>query len=279
MNMPLRKGKDIRGVHALKGIKDVRGVGSLSIRSGRSSLSPESQQDAQRFQLHIEKDNLLNVLEQIERQKERIEKRLSEIAQALPGEAFQIEELLGGENQQEDRVPANDDQDKPGEKKVGFDLRLDKLSFGDLIGGIGSFIDLVSRIEEEGKKLEGEISSPSGRIKAVYGLSIKEGLGGKPIVEPFGNIKKTPQGPVVEEEREPLVDIFDEQDHVSVMIELPGVQISDIHTEIKGDILTLAAANGGHKYYKEVVLPKNIEPGTASSKYKNGIFEIKMKKK
>lgn len=278
--MPYRGIKDIKGVHALKGIHSIKGVGSLNIRAGQS---PESKKDAQRFQLHIEKDNLLNILEQLEHQKDRIEKRLTEIAQALPDEAALLEELLEGKNQEESRVSANDDdQDKPGEKKVGLDLRLGKMSFGDLIQGIGSFMDLVSRMEEAGeeeKRLEGEITSPSGHVKAVYGFSIKEGLGGRPIVEPFGNVKRTPQGPVVDEEREPLVDIFDEQDHVSVIIELPGVQLGDIHTEIKGDVLTLSAANDSRKYYKEVVLPKNVDSSTASSKYKNGIFEIRMKKK
>jgi HSP20 family protein len=137
-------------------------------------------------------------------------------------------------------------------------------------------------MEEEGKgevRREGEFTSPSGRVKAVYGLSIKEGLGGTPIVEPFGNVKRTAQGPVVEEQREPLVDIFDEEDHVSVIVELPGVQVSDIDTEIKGDILTLSAANNSHKYYKEVILPKNVDVSSAQRKYKNGILEIRMNKK
>jgi HSP20 family protein len=274
MNMPQKGFRDI------KGLRDVRGAGSLNIRSG---LSTESKRNPQNFQLNIEKDSLLKVLEQFDYQKAKIEKRLSEIAQMLPiEEASQLEELLGRKNQEESRAPEkDDDQHQPAEKKVGFDFRLGKLSFGDLIQGIGSFMDQVSSLQEEGKgeeRFEGEISSPSGRVKAVYGLSIKEGLGGRPIVEPFGNVKKTAQGPVVEEVREPLVDIFDEEDHVSVIVELPGVQLNDIHTEIKGDILTLSAANSGRKYYKEVVLPEKVNPNTASSKYKNGIFEIRMQK-
>jgi HSP20 family protein len=275
MNMPQKGFRDIKGLH------DVKGTGSLNIRSG---LSGESKRNAQDFQLNIEKDNLLKVLEQFEYQKAKIEKRLSEIAQVLPiEEASQLTELLGGKNQEESRAPEKDeDQDKTVEKKIGLDFRLGKMSFSDLIQGIGSFMDLVSNMQEAGKgeeMLEGEITGSSGRVKAVYGLSIKEGLGGRSIVEPFGNVKKTPQGPVVEEEREPLVDIFDEEDYVSVIIELPGVQLNDIHTEIKGDILTLSAANSNRKYYKEVVLPKEVNPSTASSKYKNGIFEITMKKK
>jgi HSP20 family protein len=272
--MPPRGIRDIKGVHAIKGI------GSMKIKSGQSA---ESKKDAKLFQLNIEKDTLTKALEQFEQQKAQIEKRLSEIAQAMQGEASQPEELQGRGNWEESGISEKDDnQNKPVEKKVELDFRIGKVSFGDLIQGIGSFIDVVSRMEEEGKgeeRREGEFTSPSGRVKAVYGLSIKEGLGGRPIVEPFGNVKKTAQGPVVEEEREPLVDIFDEKDHVSLIIELPGVQLKDIHTEVKGDILTLSTANSSRKYYKEVVLPKNVDADTVKNTYKNGILEIRMNKK
>jgi HSP20 family protein len=176
----------------------------------------------------------------------------------------------------------DDDQKKQAEKKVEIDFGIGKISFGNLFQGIGGLIDLVSKMEEEGKgeeRREGEFSSPSGRVKAVYGFSVKTGLGGKPTVEPFGNVRKTPQGPIVEEERQPLVDVFDEQDHVLVIIELPGVEEEHIHTEVKGDILTLSAASGNRKYSTEVVLPKDVDASTVKSKYKNGVLEIRMSKK
>ena len=274
-----------KGMRDVKPLRTVKGVGSLNIRSGQSA---ESRKHAKIFQLGVEKDSLMKALEQFDRQKSEIEERLHEIAQAMQSEGFQFGEQQGGESQEASRVPEKDDehhvdaQNEKEEQKAEFDFHVGKFSFGDLMQGIGSFIDFVSKMEEAGKgevRREGEFTSPSGRVKAVYGLSIKEGLGGTPIVEPFGNVKRTAQGPVVEEEREPLVDIFDEEDHVSVIIELPGVQVSDIHTEIKRDILTLSAANNRHKYSKEVVLPKNVDPSTAKRKYTNGILEIRMNKK
>jgi HSP20 family protein len=274
MNMPPKGMKDI------KGLRSAKGAGSLDIRPGQSAAR---KRNTKLFQLEVEKDGLMKALEQFEHQKAQIEKRLSEIAQATESMIPLFGELQGGENQEESRIPENDDgQNAKGEYKGVFDFHIGKISFNDLIQGIGSFMDFVSKMEEEGKgevRREGEFTSPSGRVKAVYGLSIKEGLGGTPIVEPFGNVKRTAQGPVVEEEREPLVDIFDEEDHVSVIIELPGVQVSDIHTEVKGDILTLSAANNRHKYSKEVVLPKNADTSTAKRKYTNGILEIRMNKK
>ena len=174
------------------------------------------------------------------------------------------------------------DDKKEENDKAEIDFGIGKISFGGLFQGIGSVNDLVSKMEEEGKgetRREGEFTSPSGRVKGVYGFSIKTGLGGKPTVEPFGNVRKTSKGPAVEEERQPLVDLFDEKDHVLVIIELPGIEKEHINTEIKGDILTLSADDGDRKYYKEVVLPKNVDAGTLKSKYKNGVLEIRIEKK
>ncbi len=171
------------------------------------------------------------------------------------------------------------DEEEVGE---GVDFSIGKISLAGLFQGIGSIIDLVSKMEEEGKgevNREEEFTSPSGRVKAVYGFSVKTGRGGKPTVEPFGNVKKTAKGPVVEEERQPLVDVFDEKDHVLVIIELPGIEKEHISTKVNGDILTLSAAHGGRKYYKEVVLPEDVDAGTLQSKYKNGVLEIRMSKK
>jgi HSP20 family protein len=168
------------------------------------------------------------------------------------------------------------------ERNVEIDFGKGKISFGGLFQGIENIMDLVSRMEEEGKgelNREEEFTSPSGKVKAVYGLSVKTGLGGRPTIESFGNVRKTAKGPVVEEERQPLVDIFDEKDHVLIIVELPGIEEEHISAKIKGDILTLSAANGDRKYYKEVVLPGDVDPDTLKSKYKNGVLEIRIGKK
>jgi HSP20 family protein len=178
-----------------------------------------------------------------------------------------------------------DQQDKKDEKAVEVDFGMGKISFSGLFQGIGNIIDLVSKLEEEGKdageggERSGEFTSPSGKVKAVYGLSVKRGLGGKPTVESFGNVRKTASGAVVEEEREPLVDIFDEKDHVLIIIELPGIEEEHIKTSVKGDILTLSAAHGDRKYYKEVVLPGGVDTDAIKKKYKNGVLEIRIGKK
>ncbi len=147
---------------------------------------------------------------------------------------------------------------------------------GDMLKGFGSFIELVSEMEKKGEKAErtGEIKTPQGR--ATYGYSIKiGGLG--PVVEHFGNIvRETEKGPVVEEVREPIVDIFEEADSLEVIAELPGVGEKDIAYEIKEDVLLLKAASDGRKYTKEVLLP--CKATVFKTLYKNGIFRLNLNK-
>lgn len=115
-------------------------------------------------------------------------------------------------------------------------------------------------------------------MKGVFGFSIKTAMGGKPIVEPFGNIKKTPQGPTVKEERVPITDVFNEKEEVVVVAEMPGVNEESISIDLKGDIVVIKAVSKDRKYYKEILLPTKVKPETLKKSYKNGILEIIIKK-
>jgi HSP20 family protein len=166
-----------------------------------------------------------------------------------------------------------------GKRKTGEGF---EFSFGGLFKGIGNLFDLISKMTKEGKEeysRTGEVEALGGKAKAVYGFSIKMGLGGKPIIEQFGNVKATEEGTVVAEVREPLVDVLDEGDRVVVLAELPGVEEKDIHLEVKDDILELTAEGRDRKYSKEVLLPSEVEADTMESSYKNGILEVKLMKR
>ena len=157
-----------------------------------------------------------------------------------------------------------------------------EFGFGSLFKGIGNLFDLVSKMTEEGEEeytQTGEIRGLGDKTKGVYGFSVKMGLGGKPVIEQFGNIKATEKGAVVAEVREPIVDIFDEGEKLVVIAELPGVGEKDIHLEVKDDILDLSAEAKDRKYSKEVLLPSPVDAGSMESSYKNGILEIKLRKK
>ncbi|MBI4745182.1 MAG: GvpL/GvpF family gas vesicle protein [Deltaproteobacteria bacterium] len=153
---------------------------------------------------------------------------------------------------------------------VEIDLGIGKLSFGGLFKGLEDLIGLASDLAEKGEEIrrEGEIKGLPKDAKGVYGFSIRT-LGGRPVVESFGNIKETPKGPVVEEVREPMVDVFDEKEHILIVAEMPGVEKNNIHIDIEGDALLLKAENTGRKYKKEVPLPSAVDRASLVSSYKN----------
>jgi HSP20 family protein len=177
-------------------------------------------------------------------------------------------------------MAANDKKKK--EEDFEIDLGIGKLKLGGLFHGLEKLVDLAAELQEAGGEIrkEGEIDLEHLKkgMKGVFGVSIKTAMGGKTIVEPFGNIKKTPKGPTVEEEREPITDIFDEQEEIVVMAEMPGINAEDIKLDLKGDILDISAQSQDRKYHKEVLLPAKVLPETLTSSYKNGILEVRIKK-
>jgi len=170
------------------------------------------------------------------------------------------------------------------EEPFELDFGVGKINLGGLFKGFGKLVDLAEKLEEAGgeMKKQGEFKVKGMKdLKGVYGFSIKTGIGkdGRetPIVEPFGNIKKTPRGAVVEDTREPIVDLFEEDEKVQIVAEMPGVSEEEVEYAINGDVLILNST-GEKKYTKEILLPYPVsEEGTEKS-YKNGIFELKLKK-
>jgi len=168
--------------------------------------------------------------------------------------------------------------EKDKDDKIDIDFGAGSLRFGGLFKGLGNLIDLAAKLQEEGGiEKRGELHGLPRGARGVYGFSIRS-MAGKPVIESFGNIKETKRGPVVEEVREPMVDIFDEKDHITVIAELPGVSESDIKIEVAGDILNLTASNKDRKYAREVLLPAKVKRESMKTSYNNGILEITLEK-
>ncbi|MBI4606172.1 MAG: Hsp20/alpha crystallin family protein [Planctomycetes bacterium] len=173
--------------------------------------------------------------------------------------------------------------------KGGFHIDLGG-SLGGLLGGLQDLLTKVGELAEKGKELKqvGEIDlSKLGihgqkDLKGVFGFSVKVGgLGANEgfTIEPFGNISKDDDGEtVVQDVYEPIVDVFEEADHVLVVAELPGVEEKNIHLELKGDILTIHAERGEKKFHKEILLPWQAAESKMTKSTRNGVLEIKIAK-
>ena len=166
---------------------------------------------------------------------------------------------------------------KKREEKAEFDLGL-----GGVFKGLGSFIELLTEMAEKGETLaqrSGEIEGLREGMRGVYGFNVRMGLGGTPQVQQFGNVRATSAGPVVDEVREPIVDVFDEGDSILVVAEMPGVSIKDILIDVKGDILSISTAETAPgKYAKEVLLPAAVSVASQKSTFKNGVLELRFHK-
>lgn len=155
---------------------------------------------------------------------------------------------------------------------------------GGILKGFTDLVEKLGELADKGEQLSrtGEIKW-KGRekdIKGVYGFSMKVGLGGEGVkVEPFGNIRRDEESgqPIVHEVHEPVVDVFEEEDHTLVVAELPGISAEDVRLDVKDDLLTIYAEKGDKKYRKEVLLPKAYAREKMFISCNNGILEIKCK--
>ncbi|MFA5110147.1 MAG: gas vesicle protein GvpH [Desulfobaccales bacterium] len=165
-------------------------------------------------------------------------------------------------------------RDKGGEAGFGF---------GGIFKGLADLVEKLGDLAEKGEELSksGEIRGEGKEIKGMYGFTVKVGLGDKGDkgikVEPFGNLRRDDKTgeTVVQEIREPVVDIFEEKDHTLVVVELPGVSVEDVRLDVKDDLLTLSAAQGDKKYRKEILLPHSYPREKMQVSCNNGILEIK----
>jgi HSP20 family protein len=149
-----------------------------------------------------------------------------------------------------------------------------------------TFRDMESRMPSDMVRVR---RLPDGSVRReygpfVYGYSVKIGPDGKPVVREFGNIKPGIPGegrpPLnLRDQREPLVDIIEEDEEIRVIAELPGVDKSDIRLSVTESSLTIDVDAPERRYFKELELPADIDETTVKSTLRNGILETTMRKR
>jgi len=164
-------------------------------------------------------------------------------------------------------------KDKPGAPRSNLGL-------GGILGGLGNLVEKLAEVAERAEEFSknGQIQGGGKGMTGVYGFTVKVGLGDQGLkVEPFGTIRrdKASGNSPVTEIREPPVDVFEEDDHVMIVAEMPGIDAQDLRLELKDDILTLTADKGAKKYSKEILLPCGLSREKMTIACNNGVVEIK----
>lgn len=146
-----------------------------------------------------------------------------------------------------------------------------------LIRGLEKSEAFQERLRAIDEEIEARLrSEPLKRVEVGGTMS---SLRSRPTGRPMGR-RAAPgrrQAPVPEPKvptvQEPPADVFDEETHLKVVAELPGIEEEDIEIDLNGARLVISANTPAHKYRKEIVLPRAPD-GKVERLYRNGILEL-----
>lgn len=169
--------------------------------------------------------------------------------------------------------------------------------FEDVFSGFDFFeTRFMKRMRSEMEQMIKDLES--GKIKGTWerrdinepgvkGYIIQGRFGMPDSLEPLEPMKPSRRRPLpenpfelpkraVDEVREPLTDIFEEENATKIYIELPGEEKEDIQLKLEDGGIEVKAKH----FYKMIELPtRHIDNGTVKTEYRNGVFQVTIPKK
>jgi len=154
---------------------------------------------------------------------------------------------------------------------------------GNFIPGLGSIVKALEKTSPEFRKKIAETDAEiKHRLETGWSSApeIKSGISMRPIITGGRSIqrsviKKQPEEESAQPvEREPIIDVFEEKDYVSVIAEIPGFSEKEIEIKLNDSVLEISAG----KYWKEITLPL-ISGKIIEKQFKNGILQLKIGRK
>ncbi len=237
------------------------------------------------------------------KKKNEVERKLEELKKEIAEKGKEIEQLKKTTEEMRTQIQGKEKTDETVELgkvfddvsellDVGFSIfgTSGKIQGGQSKGkGLAGLINDLAKLAEKsqtyqkrvnlGKRGVVDFRVSSRPIKGSYTTKPKSRL---KISKPKSKTQptRTPMPPPTAsiEQKESIVDIFEEEDHIKVMADVSGVEEKDIKLQVKNNLLTINADTSGKKYYKEVKLPTSVEKNSVKSAYRNGVLEVKLKK-
>jgi HSP20 family protein len=158
---------------------------------------------------------------------------------------------------------------------------------GEIIPGLGGLLKGLEKspvFKERLKRINQEVErklkeTPLNRV-GNRGPHTGSSFSTRPLFQeeelPFGRKVEKPPAPPLKP-KEPVVDIFEEKDHLRIITELPGMAEKDIKTNLEKDMLIIRINSPGWKPEHKVALPY-VPKGKLEKSFRNGILEIKVGK-
>ena len=145
--------------------------------------------------------------------------------------------------------------------------------FADLVKGLESsevFRQRLAAANTESERLMGKappLTGTGGTRRSIIppGINLK--------VSRATSAKESPAAP----RRDVMIEMFDERENLTIIVELPGIIEKDIEINVKGSRLGLFARSENRRYQKIIALPCLVKEKTSFT-YKNGILKINLVK-
>ncbi len=112
----------------------------------------------------------------------------------------------------------------------------------------------------------------------VYGFSMRTGQDGRPVFQRFGDAVGNGESVGNGVSREPLSDIIERGDTISVTVELPGIEKDDIDVDIDGRRMTISVDNQHRRIRKEIELPCGVDEESIKATFRNGVLDVVLNK-
>jgi HSP20 family protein len=78
---------------------------------------------------------------------------------------------------------------------------------------------------------------------------------------------------------EPFAEIYEDDEHVRVLVEIPGAEKDKISVRlVPPNKIVIDASGENRKYHKEIYLDREVVAEGSRSTYKNGLLTIELKK-
>ena len=139
------------------------------------------------------------------------------------------------------------------------------------LGGENSLSGISSRLR---RKFEQVKNAPAVEQPSVYGFSLGFAKNGQPVFQEFGNVSAYGvQGYV-----EPITDVIEKHEQVSVIVELPGVAKDEVDLRVSSESVYIKVDTEYRKYLKDVKLSCQIKPESTKANFLNGVLEINLKR-
>lgn len=116
-------------------------------------------------------------------------------------------------------------------------------------------------------------------INRVFGKATEKGRTRKSCSSQLGDsIIPNQCGSCIDQENEPLIDVFDDEVNVFIVAEISGFDKDSIDLYATEDKLVVSLNSQERKYHREIKLPARVDVKSSASKLKNGVLEVRLKK-